>query len=167
MEESDLDLLYKWENDPAIWKVSNTIAPFSKYILRKYIESSHQDIYQTRQLRLMIDIKAEKGKLGETIGMIDLFDFDPFNYRAGLGILISEEQHRQKGYAGESLECMIDYGFNTLHLHQLYCNIETHNEDSLKLFRGKGFEIVGTKREWLRTRDGWDDEYLLQLINKA
>jgi diamine N-acetyltransferase len=167
MELSDLDLLYKWENDPAIWKVSNTIAPFSKYILQKYIESSHRDIYQNRQLRLMIDIKGNKDTLGETIGMIDLFDFDPFHYRAGLGILISEEEHRQKGYAREALEIMVDYAFHTLHLHQLYCNISKGNEASLKLFKGKGFLLAGTKKDWLRTREGWEDEYILQLIKEA
>jgi len=33
LEPSDLDVLYNWENDTSIWKVSQTIAPFSKNIL--------------------------------------------------------------------------------------------------------------------------------------
>ncbi len=58
-EPGDLNLLYKWENDPGIWQVSNTITPFSKYILEKYIETAHMDIYQVKQLRLMIDVKSK------------------------------------------------------------------------------------------------------------
>ena len=57
IELSDADIIYKWENDPSVWKLSNTIVPFSRYIIRKYVENSHLDIYETKQLRLMIDAK--------------------------------------------------------------------------------------------------------------
>ena len=33
LEPEDIDVLYKWENDTRIWKMSNTVAPFSKYVL--------------------------------------------------------------------------------------------------------------------------------------
>ena len=59
-EPGDIDVLYLWENDPEIWQVSNTITPFSRYILEKYIENAHLDIYQVKQLRLMIDVKEKK-----------------------------------------------------------------------------------------------------------
>lgn len=39
MEPEDIEILYRWENDTDIWKVSNTIAPFSKYVLRQFIEN--------------------------------------------------------------------------------------------------------------------------------
>jgi diamine N-acetyltransferase len=102
----------------------------------------------------------------ETIGCIDLFDFDPVNMRAGIGILISEK-FRNKGYASESLTMLINYTFNTLHLHQLYCNITSSNEVSLKLFQKHGFQIIGLKKEWIRYNDTWIDEYILQLIDKT
>src|SRR5512145_129569 len=50
VEPYDIDVLYRWENDTEIWRVSNTITPFSKFILEKYIESAHLDIYQAKQL---------------------------------------------------------------------------------------------------------------------
>jgi len=37
LEPEDLELLYLWENDPSIWKVSNTLVPFSRFILRQYL----------------------------------------------------------------------------------------------------------------------------------
>jgi diamine N-acetyltransferase len=162
-ELKDLELLYKWENDTSIWEVSNTIVPFSKYILKKYIENCHFDIYQTRQLRLMIDLKNENGII-ETIGSIDLFDFDPYNYRAGIGILISEDKFKQKGYATEALKILIDYSKDILQLHQLFCNITTDNEASIKLFKNAGFSVVGKKIDWIKTKNGWKDECVLQLI---
>ncbi len=170
LEPSDIDLIYEWENDPSVWFVSNTLTPFSKYILKKYIKNSHLDIYQTRQLRLMIEVKADNTKKpnrfipGKTIGTIDLFDFDPYHNRAGVAILISNTHNRQKGYATEALSIFIQYAFNTLGLHQLYCNITTDNQASIKLFQKHGFKIIGEKKEWLKTPEGWIGEYLLQLI---
>jgi len=160
IEAEDIDLLYNWENDEETWEVSHTIVPFSKYILALYIQNSDKDIYETKQLRLMID-----SKIGKTVGAIDLFDFDPYNSRAGIGLLIYDKEDRLKGYASAALELVIDYCFNKLKFHQLYANIDTINEQSLHLFQKYGFEICGTKKQWLLTETGWNDEYHMQLIN--
>jgi diamine N-acetyltransferase len=160
-EPSDIDLLYKWENDTSIWHLSNTLTPFSRQVLEEYILNASQDIYSAKQLRLMI----VQNKTNAAIGCIDLFEFDPANMRAGVGVLISDE-HRDKGYATEALKMLIDYAFNTLHFHQLYCNITTDNVSSMKLFKKAGFEIIGLKKEWIRSKNSWMAEYLLQLINK-
>ncbi len=160
-EPEDIELLYCWENDTSWWQLSNTLTPFSKYTLKKYIESSSGSIFEDGQLRMMITIEST----GSTIGTIDLFDFDPFNQRAGVGILIADKNERRKGYAKMALEAMIDYSFNRLKLHQLYCNILADNQKSIKLFNKMGFNITGKKEEWIRSDDKYLDEYILQLIN--
>ena len=161
LEPGDADLLYKWENNSDIWNVSNTIVPFSRYTLEQYVNSI-QDIYITKQLRLMICLNQENLK---SIGCVELFDFDPFHSRAGVGIIIADKAHRQKGYASEALNLLINYSFSVLYMHQLYCNITADNEISLNLFLNKGFEIIGTKKEWLKSERGYTDEHFLQLIN--
>jgi diamine N-acetyltransferase len=166
-EPVDVDVLYRWENDPEIWHVSNTLTPFSKYILEKYIENAHLDIYQVKQLRLMIDVLDKGTRLSRPIGTIDLFDFDPYHNRAGVGILIGEKSDRKKGYATQALEKFISYCFQTLQLHQLYCNISQGNTESLKLFRKSGFLISGRKTDWIKTPGRYIDELMLQLINPA
>ncbi|MBN1415046.1 MAG: GNAT family N-acetyltransferase [Bacteroidales bacterium] len=167
LEPEDLDVLFKWENDPEIWKVSSTITPYSRYILEKYIENAHLDIYQVKQLRMMIDVKELPRKKARPIGTIDLFDFDPYHNRAGVGILIGEKTDRKKGYASEALAQFIRYAFHTLQLHQLYCNIATDNHESIGLFTRNGFAISGEKKDWLKTSAGYRNEYILQLINSA
>lgn len=164
-EPSDLEVLYRWENDLEIWKVSNTITPFSRYILEKYIENAHLDLYQVKQLRLMIDV-SEKQSV-RTIGTIDLFDFDPYHLRAGVGILIGEKSERNKGYAKTALKKFIQYSFNILQLHQLFCNITPTNFESLRLFENCGFKITGRKIDWIKTVDGYSEELMLQLINTS
>jgi diamine N-acetyltransferase len=163
-EPGDIDILYQWENDREIWQVSNTITPFSKYILEKYIENAHLDIYQVKQLRLMIDVRSENDP-PLTVGAVDLFDFDPLNLRAGVGILIGNKNHRNKGYATLALKKIIEYCFDILQLHQLFCNITADNNDSLKLFEKCGFKITGSKIDWIKTPAKFVDEHILQLIN--
>jgi diamine N-acetyltransferase len=159
LEPQDIDLLYAWENDEAIWTVSHTIAPFSKHTLALYIQNSDRDIYETKQLRMMIDTAD-----GKTVGAIDLFDFDPFHEKVGIGILIHQTEDRSKGFARAALNLMIRYCFEKLNLHQIYANILTDNEISIKLFAGAGFVVAGTRKDWVREGESWKDEYVLQLI---
>ncbi len=162
LEPSDVDLLYNWENNEKLWHLGNTVTPFSRFTLEQYILNSHQDIYTTKQLRLMIDKKNSDQNV--TMGSIDLFDFDPSNKRAGIGILIADNE-RNKGYASEALELLISYCFSTLQLHQIYCNISADNLASLRLFKKHNFSSVGLKKEWIFVRGKWIDEYIFQLIN--
>jgi len=165
LEPTDVGILYKLENDTSIWKISNTFVPFSKFIIEQYIINSHEDIYTTKQLRLMIDLIDGGDKENKTIGTIDLFEFDPHNKRAGIAILIRKDK-RQSGYASEALEILIDYAFNTLNLHQLFCNIDAQNKASLKLFCNFDFKIIGLKKDWTTYNDKWVDIYMLQLLNQ-
>ena len=158
LEPSDLETLYQWENDTSIWKVSQTIVPFSKHMLTEYLANAHQDIFTAKQLRLIIE------KEGRSIGTIDLFDFEPTHQRVGVGIWIADEGERQKGYAKEALRLMIDYVFNQLQLNQIYCNISSTNKVSINLFSSLDFILVGVKKNWNKTQEGWEDELLFQRL---
>jgi diamine N-acetyltransferase len=164
LEPVDAELLYRWENQMELWHVSNTLVPFSRYQIKKYIEQSSLDLYQTKQLRLKID--SLEGPTPESVGMIDLFDFDPFHNRAGVGIMIHKPRQKE-GYAREALALFLGYAFNHLGLHQIYCNIPQSNVPSIHLFEALDFFLVGEKREWLKTADGYEDERMYQKINPA
>ena len=159
LEPGDLDVLYKWENDPSIWKVSNTQAPFSRFVLEQYLVNAHEDIFTAKQVRLMI---CEKG--GKPVGTIELFDFDPLNARVGVGIFVEEKEQGQ-GYAQEALKVLVDYCFEILLVKQVYCNISSSNEKSLHLFKKLGFVAAGLKKNWNRIgQNTYEDEWILQLI---
>ncbi|HON18760.1 MAG TPA: GNAT family N-acetyltransferase [Salinivirgaceae bacterium] len=162
VEPEDADLIHAWENDTAIWLVSSTLSPFSKAEIVEYIRSANRDIYTARQLRLMIETNENQSK---TIGAIDLYDFDPYHLRAGVGILISGDENRRKGYATDALKVIINYCFNFLHLKQLYCSIPEGHDASIRLFESLGFMPCGRKHQWLRCTDRWIDELMFQLIN--
>lgn len=161
LEPDDLEFLYALENDPAIWGVSDTLAPVSRHALRRYLEHATADFYVVRQLRLVIT--TEIGS--PAVGVVDLFDYDPLHQRAGVGITILGSE-RRRGYARQALELLKKYARNVLRLHQIYATVAADNSASLRLFRTAGFRRMGVRREWLRTAGGWADavewQYLLQ-----
>ncbi|HNX54061.1 MAG TPA: GNAT family N-acetyltransferase [Prolixibacteraceae bacterium] len=159
LEPEDIDILFEWENDTEIWEISNTCEPFSKYILAKYIKDSQRDIYESKQIRLVIETLD-----GVAVGAIDLFDFDPFHFRAGVGILIHNKNDRKLSYATDALELLCKYSLEYLRLHQLYANITEDNIASIHLFKKVGFALVGIKKDWRRTANGWKNELLFQKI---
>jgi len=159
LEPEDLDFLFELENNPEVWRVSETIAPISRDTLRKFIASSYLDITQTHQARFII-VSLENNS---AIGNIDLFDYDSINRRIGIGILISKK-YRGNHYSKDALELVMDYCFNVLFVHQIYCNIQKKNTVSLNLFQQLGFKIIGLKKEWYLSDNKWEDEYLLQKL---
>lgn len=159
LEPEDLEFIHAVENDEAVWEISNTQTPYSKFLIKQYLEEAHRDIYDVKQLRLVISTNENKA-----IGLIDLFDFDFKNGRAGIGILIKDEVNRSKGAGKEALALLINYSFTHLDLHQLYCNISEENTASIKLFTNQGFEQIGLKKDWNYVNGSYKNEYLFQLI---
>lgn len=161
LEPEDLDFIHTIENDESIWEMSNTQTPYSRFLIKQYLEHAHQDIYEVKQLRLVI---SNYDNLA--IGLIDLFDFDFKHKRAGIGILINNVNNRVKGYGQEALNLLINYSFTHLGLHQLYCNISEENLASIKLFAKAGFTEIGLKKDWNYVNGSYKNEYLYQLIKK-
>ncbi len=162
VEPEDILALYEIENNMELWVASETLVPFSRFQLKQYIQSMNNDIYESKELRLMIDYC--EGEKAIPVGIIDLFDFDPFHNRGGVGIMVSEK-YRSKGVASTALELFINYCFSHLGLHQLYCSILTTNTASIKLFEYRKFERVGLRKQWRKVNNTYVDEYFYQLIN--
>jgi diamine N-acetyltransferase len=163
-EPQDLDLLYIWENDPSVWMVSQTLTPYSKYNLEEYIRESSGDLLSRRQTRFMIDFEDTSNNI--TIGTIDLFEYDPVNRRAGIGILIGQQEYRLQGHATTAIQLMQKYAFTVLHLEQIYCTISEDNESSIRLFEKSGFLQTGRFPRWIRHTENWKAALFMQCFNR-
>jgi len=156
----DLEMIHEWENRSELWYLGDVHQPLTRSDIKQFMQSSTGDIYLDGQLRLMID-----DKLGNPVGCIDLFDFDPFNEKAGVGILIAEGKDRNKGYAKEALTLVNKYCFEVFKLKQLHCHITVDNENSLKLFKSCGFEETGHCKDWVKKGQKFIDALFLQKLN--
>lgn len=162
LEPSDLENLYKWENNSELWHVSDAVAPYSRYILKEYIQNAPKDIYENKQLRLIIEQNL-KGQ-NEAVGAVDLFDYDPFHNRAALGIFI-DANHQREGIGSDTIKVIKNYAFNYLQLNMLFCHIGEDNPASISFFKKNGFVISGQLKNWLKGLDGYIDSYVLQCLN--
>jgi len=159
LEPTDLDTLYRWENDTALWTVSDTPAPYSREALWSYLQGYTGDIYASRQLRLMIVQLAT----GTALGTIDFINFDPLNNRAELGLLVAPE-HRGQGIGRQALELLTAYAREHIGLRQLYVFIALDNEPCLALFDSFGYRRVGTLQAWVKRGTTYRDVVLLQQL---
>ena len=156
LEPDDLDMLYRIENNDALWRVGTTNVPYSRYVLHEYIANTRSDIYSDRQLRMMIEDSRH-----QVVGIIDLVNFDPRHLRAEVGIVVEEEKRRQ-GYATAAVREICRYAEQILHLHQLYVIVDMENTAALELFRKEGFKAVNTLQHWLSTGKEYHDAVLMQ-----
>ncbi len=161
IEPEDLDALFRWENDTRLWDIGSTVSPYSSYTLKRYIEEAHADIYTTRQLRMIV----VENETNQPVGTIDLYEFDPLNHRAGIGVLI-DENYRNKGYGAQAIDAIESYAFNHLSVHQLYAHIPETNEASLALFQGALYEQTGVLKEWIHINRKYVDVVVMQKFHR-
>ena len=158
-EPFDADLIYSWENDRKVWRVSETSSPTSRFQVEQFL-LGNSDIVTNRQLRLMIETK----EADRPVGCADLFEYDPINGHVGLGILI-DESCRRRGYATRAIRMVIDYLFNNLMVHQVYCLIDELNTESQQLFTKLGFRVCGRRVDWIKTTNWYIDVIAYQFIH--
>ena len=159
-EPEDLSILFKWENDVDLWQYGSTISPFSKYTLKQYIANGNGDIFQTKQLRFIVVLK----ETDKAIGAVDIFDFDAFNNKAAIGILIDKD-YQNKGLGYSALRLLIRYSFSFLNINMLYCFVDTQNQSSNRLFQKNGFKSNLILNQWFRINQTFKDVNFYQLLN--
>jgi diamine N-acetyltransferase len=159
MEPSDASLLLLWENNPSNWRVSGTEVPYSMHEMQQFIENA-SDVRANKQLRLIICDKSSHLALGT----LDLFDINFKHKRAGVGILIGEEENRGKGYALESLLLLEEYATRHLGIINLFCGVHADNQSSIDLFKKANYKHIGTREKWYIDEKGSIDELLFQRI---
>lgn len=158
LEPEDLDLLYRIENDDALWGVGITNVPYSRFLLHEFLSSSTGDIYTDKQVRLVIENEAH-----QTVGLADLMSFDPKNMKAELGLVILRAC-RHQGYAAATILKIHDYARRTLHLHQIYVVIAVSNDNTLRLFQQMGYQQSARLADWLFDGEHYHDAIVMQHV---
>ena len=159
-EPEDAEVIYAWENDHRVWRVSETSSPVSRFQIEQFL-LGNGELSTNRQLRLMIQTLGDP----KPIGCVDLFDYDAVNQRVGIGILIDED-HRRQGYASRAIRLTLDYLFQQVLVHQVHCLIDVTNTESRQLFEQLGFEQQGRRKDWIRTPEGYIDTLFYQKFNQ-
>lgn len=158
MEPEDLDLLYKIENEDEVWNVCSSNVPYSRYTLFNYIADASNDIYLDGQVRLIIENDNQ-----ETVGVMDIVNFEPMHQRAELGFIILNE-YRGQGYGYSAIRKVLDYTKNTLHLRQVYAFVDVSNTSSLKCLSLVGFQETVILKDWFFHHGKYNDAVIMQFF---
>ncbi len=160
-EPEDLEAMYRLENAADIWEMSNTTGPYSRFLLKQYMEQSRNDLFADRQLRLMIAHEDAQ----QAVGIIDLCSFDPLHNRAEVGILI-DKPFRQRGIGSTALALLEQHCFHRLGIHQLFAYIAIGNLPCRRLFTSAGYKENAVLKDWMLASDGsYTDVLVVQKIN--
>lgn len=157
LEPEDTDMLYAAESDEEAWKYSDYFAPLSRELIRHYALTYDADPFRSGQLRMVIDIN------GYPVGILDIFDISARHLRADTGIYILPD-FRGKGMGRKALEATKEFCKKRLGLHQLTASIAQANITALHCYKKAGFKLTGTRPDWLRTPDGYQDINVLSCI---
>lgn len=160
LEPTDIDLLFRWENDSTLWETGSSIAPFSRLQLWEYIQNYDGNIHTANQLRLIIELHSTN----EAIGTIDLYDYDPRNNRCYIGILI-DPAYQRHGYGTQALTIATRYATYILGIHTLAAIIATDNTPSIHLFTTCNYTNTATLTDWLKRGNTYTPAHLLQHIS--
>jgi diamine N-acetyltransferase len=161
VESSDATMLYLWENNVDHWRIANTEVPFSMHAIHNLIEQ-YASIRTSGQLRLIICLNDSQ----LPIGAIDLYDINFRHGFATVGVLIAKQEDRNKGFAKEAFQLVINYAKEVLDLYNLQCFIQADNLASIHLFERLKFEKVGVRKEWYKFKNSRIDEICYQLCLK-
>lgn len=188
LEPEDVDRLYIWENDRDMWPFGGTRAPLSRHQLWEYATNYDANPFAAGQLRLIIEhATAPDNALPQNsqssqssqsshnsqnsqnshsspipCGVIDLYDIDPVNSRAMVGIMVAP-QWRSRGIATRALELVGEYCRDTLGLATIASEVASDNLPSIRLFGGKAaYRQVGERPSWYRRGERFVSALLFQ-----
>ena len=99
----------------------------------------------------------------KAVGSVDLYDFDPRDGHALLGIFIASE-FRGKGYASEAINLINEYARLTLGLHQLAALVSVDNAPSIALFKSCGFKSKGCLKSWIKQGRQYPDVLIFKRL---
>ncbi len=113
-----MELLLRWENDPAVWRYGDTSRAYSRDEIETLV---------ARGERFVIEVD------GRPVGTVDLYDYDPQEGSAGVGVLIYDESDRRQGYASRALVLLQAY-MKSLGVNDLWYEADPSNTASHALF---------------------------------
>lgn len=99
----------------------------------------------------------------EIVGCVELYNYDPVNRRAAVGIVVSNE-YRHRGFGSAMVETLTQFCKESTSLHQIYADIAAVNEPSIHIFQKAGYQHCATMHDWVIRADKFVDTLRFQLI---
>lgn len=159
IELADTDLILKWRNSDSVRKYFIYQKPFTKEGHEKWLK---EEVGTGKVVQMIICLKNNDQPIGSTY----IRDIDYEHQKGEYGIFIGEDAARGKGVGTSVAKMMIDYAFQTLHLHRLLMRVFAENASSIACNERAGYEREGYLRDDVYVNGEFRDIILMSVINK-
>lgn len=166
IEYSDTDRIVRWRNQDAVRL---------RFIdQRLFTNASHEawlkNYVETGRVKQFIICLRKEGTPDseenyEPVGSVYFRDIDETHRKAEYGIFIGEEWARGKGVGSRTAKMMLQYGFETMHLHRIFLRVYADNKPAIRSYENAGFEREALLRDDVFTGGRFHDIILMGAIN--
>lgn len=164
VEKSDLPAFTTWFSR---YELHRTLTPGAIRLVNTDAEEAwYRSILDTKDCWLyavdaLDDPHQPEGRL---IGSTSLFRVDGKNRSATFGISVADPTMRGKGYGGEIIDLMLEWGFLELNLHRIQLTVMAFNTNAIKLYERKGFKRDGALRDAVWREGRYWDELVMSVL---
>ena len=156
-DEEAIELYHKWVNEE---EILHFISKHNKVIsLREEIEwanSKHKD-YRFN----IVDRKTDT-----LIGNCDITLTPDCGRNASLGIVIGDNNFRNKGYGTEVIKLLIKFAFEEIGVHRVHLTLNGDNERAHKCYLKSGLKDEGVLREAIYHKGKYSDLLYMGILEK-
>ncbi len=140
MSTNDAEMFTKWLND---FQITDYTGASSKiYLYEAEIEWLANNVKENPYIMAIVKMDND-----EVIGNISLNRIDYVNRKATLGILIGEDENRNKGYGTEAIGLILEFAFKYLNLNSVFLTYLECNSRARKCYDKVGFKEIGRRRK--------------------
>ncbi|MEX0380189.1 GNAT family N-acetyltransferase [Leuconostoc sp. MS02] len=150
--ENDGKNLADWQWD------DNFINLLSSDMIHPYTAENWEKIFKNASNSYKnVEFTVRKISDDSLVGFVDLFDISVRNHSCELGIGFPKKEDRSKGYGTETLNLILDYGFNNLNMHKIKLSVYPFNISAIKAYTNAGFIKEGSAKDDIFYNGKWVD----------
>ncbi|HEX2696985.1 MAG TPA: GNAT family protein [Anaerolineales bacterium] len=160
VEKPDVPKFYEWINDPEVKEGLDTYVPYSMADEEKWLEGAGG----REPAQKPLSIEMREGESWRLIGNCGFFNLEWTNRAAELGIMIGDKSVWNKGYGTETMQLLLQHGFETLNLNRIYLRVYSTNPRARRAYEKAGFVLEGTLREAVYKQGKYADDYIMSVL---
>lgn len=164
LEEDDLEILYRWYNDPEVNYWANAAWPLTtllskEEIAERFFDPALQGNVLHKPYRYII---LDQDKL--PIGTIGFREINPAARSVVLFISIGEKTHWGHGYGPDALKTLMRFLFAQWNFHRISLDTWDGNTRAIRAYEKAGFQSEGRLREARYVLGSYHDAVLFSIL---
>ena len=154
----DVEQFTEWMND---FEVTDYIGRTAQMISLSGEKEFLEKNANPESTFVIVDLKDDV-----MVGTVSLEKIDRTDSKATLGIFIGRSEYRSKGYGAESINLILDFGFNYMNLNSINLTVLDCNERAKACYKKCGFKEMGRERQGKFVNGKYYDAIMMDILRE-